>query len=107
MSVADRPIQCHARSGPLMAGGGGRLSTPGRGSPAQCFRTTAWRCRSILVRSVRVIPAGPASVVWSPVDISRPKSWPDDALNVEFAAPVWAAMTEPVALSSLAGDKTS
>ena len=50
---------------------------------------------------------GPASVVWSPVDISRPKSWPDDALNVEFAAPVWAAMTEPVALSSLAGDKTS
>jgi hypothetical protein len=35
--VADRTIQCQARSGPLIAGGGGRLA-PGRDIPAQCFR---------------------------------------------------------------------
>ena len=105
MPVADWTIQCHARSGPLMAGGG-LLVTAGFDSLAECFRPLAWRCRPISAFAAWVIPAGVASAAWPAFDLSCGTFWPGDAPNVAFAAPVSAAMAEPGAVSSLAGGKT-
>ena len=84
MSVADWTIQYHARSGPLIAGGGGRLA-PRRDVPAECPRAAAW-CLFAL------------SPGWS---------WLEDASDIAFAAQVSAAETEPGAVSSVASGKTS
>jgi hypothetical protein len=106
MPVADWTIQCHARSGPLMAGGG-LLVTAGFDSLAECFRTPAWRCRPVSFFSAWVIPAGVASAAWPPFDPSSGTSWPGNAPIVAFAAPVSATMAEPGAVSLLADGKTA
>jgi hypothetical protein len=108
MPVADWTIQCHARSGPLMAGGG-RLLAPGCDILAQCFRAPAWRCRPIPVLFARVISVGVASAASSAFDLSPRGSWLDEAPNVAFADPVSVAKVgkEPDATSLLAGGKSS
>jgi len=102
--VADWTIQCHARSGPLMAGGGLLVNT-GFDS-LECFRTLAWRCRPVSFFSAWVIRAGVASAAWPPFDPSSGTSWPGGAPIVAFAAAVSATMAEPGAVSLLTGGKT-
>ena len=98
MPVADRTIQCHARSGPLIAWDGGRL-VPERDVPAQCFRAPTWRCRPIPVPFALVFPAGLATAA-SAVD--RNAGWfrLADASGIAFATAVTGA--EPTAFSLLA-----
>jgi hypothetical protein len=105
--VVDWTIHCHARSGPLMAGGGRPLA-PGRDIAAQCFRAPGWRCRRISVLFVLVIPVGVATAASAMSDLNPGGFWPDkDASDIVFAAPVSAAGAEPTAVSLLAGGKTS
>ena len=106
MPVTDWTIQCHARSGALMAGGR-RLLTPGRDTAAQCFRAPAWRCRLIPVLAAWGTALGVASAASSAFDLNPHSSRLDDTPNVAFAAPVSAAIAEPNAASLLAGGKTS
>jgi len=104
--VADWTIQRHARSGPLMAGGG-RLLPSTRDIPAHCFRAPAWRCRPIPVLFASVIPAGMATAASSVFDLNPRCSWLDGVSNVSFAATLSAPEAEPDAVSLLAGGEAS
>src|SRR6201984_736071 len=88
MPVADRTIQCHARSGPLIAWDGGRL-VPGRDVLAQCFRVPTWRCRPIPVPFALAFPAGVATVASAMSDLGPDRFWLDeDASRSKRAAGV-------------------
>ena len=54
-----------------------------------------------------VIPAGAAAAAWCLFALSPGWSWLEDASDIEFAAQVSAAETEPDAVSSVASGKTS
>ena len=104
MPVADRTIQCHARSGPLIAWDGGRL-VPGRDITALCFPTPTWRCRPIPVPFALVFPAGVAT---SASAVDRSAGWfrLSDASGIAFTRPVSEAWAEP-AVALPASGKTS
>src|SRR6516162_4826911 len=104
MPVADRTIQCHARSGPLIAWDGGRL-VPGRDITALRFPTPTWRCRPIPVPFALVFPAGVATVAPA---VDRSAGWfrLSDASGIAFTRPVSEAWAEP-AVALPASGKTS
>ena len=106
MPVADWTIQCHARSGPLTAGGGGRLAS-GRDILAQSLRVPTWLCRPIPVPFALAFPAGVATVASAVFDRSAGRFALAAASGIAFTAAVSVAGAEPTALSLLASGKTS